>query len=173
MSLVAMIFIKDRVLMQAQNSPETSMADVIRYRLLLMTQAAGAVLVAAVLLAAASPAHADDMIQAVSFAITGRDGSTVDVVDKKNCVFRMGARTYFLNNIMTNSITFQPFTRQIGNYTRVGIHGKSKVMEEVYQGAAQPVTDYELMVESPDHARIVRAWQYIYAHGCKGMTSPF
>jgi hypothetical protein len=46
-------------------------------------------------------------------------------------------------------------------------------MEEVYQGVAQPVTDYELMVESPDHARIIRAWQYVYAHGCKGMTSPF
>jgi hypothetical protein len=139
--------------MQAQSFSEASMADVIKYRmvfgLLLMSQAASAMLVAAVLLAAVSPAHADDMIQAVSFAITGRDGSTVDVVDKKNCVFRMGVRTYFLNNIMTNSITFQPFTRQIGNYTRVGIHGKSMVMEETYQGVAQPVTDYELMVESP------------------------
>jgi hypothetical protein len=155
------------------------MADVIKnlmlFGLLLMSQAASAVLIAAVLLGAVSvsPAHADDMVQAVSFAITGRDGSMVDVVDKKNCVFRMGARTYFLNNIMINSITFQAFTRQIGNYTRVGIHGKSKVMEEVYQGVAQPVTDYELMVESPDHARIIRAWQYVYAHGCKGMTSPF
>jgi hypothetical protein len=131
-------------------------------------------LTVAMVLAFLAPAHAEDaLIQAVSFAITGSDGRQVDVVDKKNCVFRMGVRTYFLNNVLTNTITFQPYTRQIGNYTRVGVHGKSKIMEEVYQGVAQPVTDLDLMVESPDNARIVRAWQYIYAHGCTGKTSPF
>ncbi|MHC2842850.1 hypothetical protein ACVINU_005784 [Bradyrhizobium diazoefficiens] len=46
-------------------------------------------------------------------------------------------------------------------------------MEELYQGVANPVTDYEIWVESPDHARIVRAWQYIYANGCNGSASPF
>jgi len=131
-------------------------------------------LTVATMLAFLAPAHAEDALtQAISFAITGSEGRQVDVVDKKNCVFRMGVRTYFLNNVLTNTITFQPYTRQIGNYTRVGVHGKSKIMEEVYQGVAQPVTDVDLMVESPDHARIIRAWQYIYAHGCKGQTSPF
>src|SRR5450756_1032207 len=121
-------------------------------------------LTVATMLAFLAPAHAEDALtQAISFAITGSEGRQVDVVDKKNCVFRMGVRTYFLNNVLTNTITFQPYTRQIGNYTRVGVHGKSKIMEEVYQGVAQPVTDVDLMVESPDHARIIRAWQYIYA----------
>ena len=118
-------------------------------------------IVGIVLLAPLAPANSEDVLtQAVSFAITGSDGKVVDVIDKRNCIFRIGGRTYYLNNILTNGITFQPYTRQIGNYTRVGIHGKSKVMVEIYQGVAQPVTDYELMVGSPDHARIVRAWTY-------------
>src|SRR4051812_20754827 len=120
-----------------------------------------------------SPARSDDLVQAVAFGITGSDAEPVEVIDRKNCVFRMGLRTYFLNNVLTNSMTFQPFTRQIGNYTRVGIRGKTKVIEEVYQGVAQPVTQQEIMVVSPDHSRIIRAWQYIYSHGCKGQTSPF
>jgi hypothetical protein len=116
----------------------------------------------------------DALLQAVSFVLTGSDGQPVEMVDRKDCVFRLGVRTYYINNVITDRMTFQKWTRQLGgDYIRVGLHGKAKIMEEAYAGTVYPVTDHELFVESPDYDRVIRAWQYIYANGCKRLSSPF
>jgi hypothetical protein len=109
----------------------------------------------------------------VSFVLTGSDGQKIEAVDRKSCVFRLDARTYYLNNIIADRITVQKWTRQRGDYIRVGLYGKAKVMEETYAGTVSPVMDHELFVDSPDYDRVVRAWKYIYANGCKPAVSRF
>jgi hypothetical protein len=44
---------------------------------------------------------------------------------------------------------------------------------EVYEANSTSYTDYKLQIDTDESARLTKAWQYIYANGCKGMTSPF
>lgn len=104
--------------------------------------------------------------------LTGSDGQKVEVVDRKSCVFRLDARTYYANKIIAHRITVQKWTRQRGYYIRVGLHGKAKVMEETYAGIVSLVMDHEPFVDPPDYDRVVRAWKYIYANGCKPAVNP-
>ena len=57
----------------------------------------------------------------------------------------------------------------MGNYTVVEIHGKAKVAEI----AAEPLADYKWQSSPNEHQRLVKAWEYIYSHACKGLKSPF
>jgi hypothetical protein len=155
--------------------------------------------VAVVLGLLVSPAKADDvLLQAVSFAITGSDGTDVVAVDRKQCVFRIGNDTYFLNNVYTDRISIEHWKNKLNSrWVTVAIHGKKKIIEHVsqprkYTGSevdqmllredpnyfssdrtSTAVTDETLRVDTIESARVAKAWQYIYANGCKGMTSPF
>jgi hypothetical protein len=126
------------------------------------------------LLTSSRSVRADALLQAISFAITGSDATPVIILDRRDCVFRLEANTYYFNNIDPTRVTFLNFTRPVrGDYTRVGIHGKAKVIDMVSSGQTFSHADYELMVVTNEPARLIRAWQYIYANGCKGATSPF
>jgi hypothetical protein len=46
-------------------------------------------------------------------------------------------------------------------------------MPEVFQPTTQSLADYTIEVVTTETDRLKRAWQYIFANGCKGMTSPF
>jgi tetratricopeptide (TPR) repeat protein len=131
-----------------------------------------------------------DLLQVVSFAVTGSYGGRVVAVDRAKCIFRVKSNTYYLSNIYTDRISFQ---NSLGHVS-VGLHGKQKVADianvdvkepaelpkelneyyrEVYEANSTSYTDYKLQIDTDESARLTKAWQYIYANGCKGMTSPF
>ena len=75
----------------------------------------------------APPARADDvLLQAVSFAITGSDGSKVTAIDRARCVFKVEDDTYFLNNVYVDRISIREFGKpQVGvAWATVELHGK-------------------------------------------------
>jgi hypothetical protein len=155
-----------------------------------------ALLFGVALLPNVSLAESDVLLQAVSFAVTGSDAANVAVIDRKQCVFRVGSETYHFNHIYTDRISFQTMKDKISVWTNVNIHGTTTVVETYSEGmkfmgtemdyammAKNPnffdrsrtdnSVDYTIRVETNETDRLVRAWQYIFAHGCKGMKSPF
>jgi hypothetical protein len=143
----------------------------------------------------ARAAESDVLSQAISFALTGSDASRVVPVDRQQCVFRVNSNTYYLNNIYSNRISFENLHNQLGqSWSTVEIHGKLRVVDvanhpiqepavltealrnyyrEVYEANSTSFADRTIRVDTRESDRLVKAWQYIYAHGCKGMTSPF
>jgi hypothetical protein len=137
----------------------------------------------------------DVLLQAVSFAVTGSDANRVVPVDLANCIFRVKSNTYHFNNIYTDRISFQNLENKLGRvWTTVDLHGKQKIADistasvqepplltkdlnnyyrEVYEANSTSYADYSLQIVTRESARLVKAWQYIYANGCKGMKSPF
>jgi hypothetical protein len=143
------------------------------------------------LLAPAQAIAADDiLLQAVSFAITGSDGSKVTAVDRAQCVFKVEEDTYYLNNVYVDRISIKNWKNL---FATVDIHGNKKVVDQPakHTGSAGSAFDKMMMQDHPDKGgraaasdktiwvntnesdRLVKAWEYIYANGCKGMTSPF
>src|SRR5882724_11760253 len=76
-------------------------------------------------------ADSDILLQAVSFAITGSDGSKVTTVDRARCVFRIGNTTYFLNNVYSDRIYQREWRNKLGEtWLTVELHGKQKIIEQ-------------------------------------------
>jgi hypothetical protein len=46
-------------------------------------------------------------------------------------------------------------------------------LPEVFQPTTQSLADYTIEFMTTETDRLKRASEYIYANGCKGMTSPF
>jgi hypothetical protein len=142
-------------------------------------------------------AESDVLLQAVSFAVTGSDANKVIIIDLPQCIFRVKDDTYYFNNMFTDRISFQNLHNQRGSvWTNVDLHGKKKVIEhysppvpftgsELDQemkkipgyfnpaGHTSSATDETIRVDTRESERLVKAWQYIFANGCKGITSPF
>jgi hypothetical protein len=134
-------------------------------------------------------------MQAVSFAETGSDANEVLVLDRQQCIFQVDSQTYYFNNIYTDRISFQNMKNRMGDvWTNVEIHGKKKVVsghtEIPFKGteldyamkASKPdffdsktfsYADHSIRISTRESSRLVKAWQYIFANGCKGRTSPF
>jgi hypothetical protein len=112
----------------------------------------------------------DALLQAVSFVITGSDASPVTVIERVQCVFKVDDTTYFFNNMDMGRLHWSRWTNKLGHeWMTFELHGKRKVAENA-QGS---VTDRTLTVMSGERDRLLRAWQYIYSHGCKEAKSPF
>ena len=138
------------------------------------------------------------LTQAVSFAITGTDASKVIVADRSQCIFKINNFTYYLNNVYAGPNSVRNWSNKLGNFwATVDLHGKRKIVEEfvpapVFIGsdndrilmAVDPnhfatkaqtsvATDYTIRVQTRKSEPLIKAWQYIYANGCRGMISPF
>jgi hypothetical protein len=144
---------------------------------------------------AASLADSDVLLQAVSFAITGSDASKVVAIDRQRCIFKVDDDTYYFNSIYTDRIQLKGMKNNLTIWTEVFLHGKTKVVDvfsaplkysgteiekmikaetpRVYQPHTDSYADYDFRVFTSEIDRLKRAWEYIYANGCKGMTSPF
>jgi hypothetical protein len=141
----------------------------------------------------ASLAESDVLLQAVSFAITGSDASKVVAINQRQCIFKVNNYTYYFDRIYTDRITFQNIKK---DRVWIEIHGKANVIDlwdppaakddgsakmrelktfspEVFQPTAQSFADYTVEVWTTELERLKRAWEYIYANGCTGITSPF
>jgi hypothetical protein len=145
-----------------------------------------AILAGALLALATTTAIAmeDPLMQAVGFALTGSDNTKVQIIDRKNCVFRIGSYDVFqLNNVQVNRLVIE---KSFGMFVTVELHGNAPVYEQTGDmfkdaGFTLPagVPDHgisnertlDLVTKEPD--RVQRAWKYIYSHGCVGKQSPF
>lgn len=158
----------------------------------------GAVILSLTIAQAAFGSESDVLLQAVSFAITGSDGSKVSTIDRAHCVFKIGEDTFYLNNVYTDRIAFQKWSNKLGDvWATVDLHGKSKVVEHfstpptftgseldrammaedpnyfARKGQTSAGADYTIKVSTRESERLVKEWRYIYASGCKGLQSPF
>jgi hypothetical protein len=140
-------------------------------------------------------ADSDVLSQAVSFAVTGSDANRVVVVDRAKCIFRVKSNTYYFNNLYTDRISFRDLQNKLGRvWTEVELHGKQRISDiantavqepaqltkelneyyrEVYEANSTSYSDYTIQIDTHESARVRKAWQYIFANGCKGITSPF
>lgn len=133
---------------------------------------------------------ADDVfMQAVGFAVSGSDAGKVASIDRQQCVFKV-------NKDNTDRVTVQGKKNRYGSvWAEVELHGKSKLAEiysappedrgteldrqmraadsRFFEPHTDSYADYTLVVQTNEQDRLIRAWQYIYANGCKGLKSPF
>jgi hypothetical protein len=164
----------------------------------------GMILPLAMFVAHPCAAADDTFLQAVSFALTGNDGSQVQVIDRVNCVFGINQgdadEVFHLNNVDVDRIAIQGWLeKSVVNqrYVTVELHGPTTVYENTSVPARLP-KDFEddlrtkgivkqdyyeprhisstgrtLRLYTAETERVIRAWKYIYAHGCKGRKSNF
>ena len=125
----------------------------------------------------------DKFMRAVKFALTGWDEANVIVEDRSNCVFRVDGLTrtksqeiFYLNNVDHTKLKFrtrwQSFADYWGPMVDVTLVGEQPVYEDraTYGNRRGPITanHYKLTVFTGEYKRQVRAWKYVYAHGCTG-----
>lgn len=142
----------------------------------------------------------DVMLKAINFALTGSDAISYDFEGASNCqVIRETAKdsdewhsieVFHLDNIDASRIVLNKYqlkyTDRIEDWVDIELHGEDVVREDratrthVYQYSHETVhegptkqNDYKYKLQTKEYDRLVRAWQYIYAHGCKSATSSF
>jgi hypothetical protein len=151
----------------------------------------------------AADAQTDVFMRAVSYALTGTDNGEATAVDRRKCVFDVFGDVFHLNNVHMDRIEIQRWkqTRLAASSTfpnefvTVTIHGDETVFETTTPGAEDDGSEAArigrrirpdlyrpshisskertLRLPTADIARVVRAWRYIYDHGCVGKKSPF
>ena len=139
------------------------------------------------------PTYNDDvLLTAINFALSGHDGITYKFSDRLECVVTkdfpsaqqgvQAVETFYLNNIDASRIAFLKMQSkseyEVENFTRVELHGESVVRENKFDPeppTLQPLqfTDVTLDLHTTEYDRLVRAWRYIYSHGCKSAKSSF
>jgi hypothetical protein len=123
-------------------------------------------------------------MRAVRFALTGWDAADVIAVDRADCVFRvndpaMGVKsqeTYHLNSVDRTKLKIR--ARQVEAddawvwVVDITLVGDQPVYERrVTYGTRREnttATHYKLTVNTGEYRRLVRAWRYVYSHGCTG-----
>ena len=158
----------------------------------------GAVVVlVASLVTSAARADTDVLLRAVGFALTGSDSSKVAVISRSECIFRVDGATYRLNNVETDRLYIRPWTDKLtgAQYLRVTLHGDAPVYEadiepmfdekdpvfksllktrpELFAPRRIVENEWTTGLNTTEKDRVVRAWRYIYSHGCLGKRSPF
>ncbi|MGA7676415.1 MAG: hypothetical protein WCA78_15385 [Rhizomicrobium sp.] len=144
----------------------------------------------------------DPFLAAVTFALTGSDDADVQIIDRAHCVFALNAKTingevrgeiFYLNNVDAGRLKFQPWQNIAGKWIEVELHGSSVVYkftgdyemeansvldqqtQEKLQGLTRPrqADTFTIKIYTDEYQRVIRAWNYLYAHGCTSQKSPF
>lgn len=143
-------------------------------------------------------ANDDPFLKAVSFALTGSDGGTIKVMDRRNCTFAVENDVFHLDRVETDRISLREFRNKLGDqWIVVELHGDKIVVRttppanlapgldqesidkirqkapHLFETSTTTYSDYPLRLETSEKDRVARAWSYIYAHGCTGRKSPF
>ena len=138
-------------------------------------------------------AQSPALLKAISFALTGSDSSNFEFSDASQCVVHRavssahghGEEVYYLNNVDPSRSLFTQYTQKYPSYamsqsfSTVELHGEGTVYEyhwitdrPVYDGTMK-TADHELTVYTSEHSRLIRAWKYIYSHGCPAAKSSY
>jgi len=128
-------------------------------------------------------AHAaDTLLQAVSFVLTGSDIADVRAVDRGGCVFeivdyggiRGATERFYLNNVDLARVTLQgPFGDGPFHWIDESIRGQAVINEYTDRDGAHRRSDMAIRLGTVELARVLRAWRYIYTHGCRSTASAF
>jgi hypothetical protein len=169
--------------------------------LLLPIASRSAIILAVGLLSLSRPAWSqlDVFMRAVGFALTGSDDAEPKAIDRANCVFGIRNDVFRLNNVQTDRLVIQGWSRKMNfgdeRWVTVSLHGDLVV----YETTTEPMKDdgsefmrllrqehsnefkpqrsthkeQELRLRTADQDRVKRAWDYVYSHGCVGKRSPF
>jgi hypothetical protein len=140
--------------------------------------------------------------KALAFALTGSDGTIVVPISREKCIFRVGDETYYLNKVHVDRISYRRVQEKTRFYDRIyyeiELHGDDVVYEKSShtKRSGNPLLkeieeeflkrdpnffspklirqhDHKLHISTTEEERLVRAWRYIYANGCKGAKSLF
>jgi hypothetical protein len=143
-----------------------------------------------------SAAHADALVDAISFAVTGSDASSVTAVNRAKCIFNVDGNTFYFDNIQTDRLKYRNMrSERRGNFTEIDLHGKQKVVDVLSKGATydgsefhrqlmqtapgtfkdsvNSESDHTLFITTNESERLMSARQFIYSHGCVGQQSSF
>ena len=130
------------------------------------------------------------LLKAINFALTGYDGIGYVYVDQAECIVswtrpstQPGVQvidTFHLNNVDASRIKFvkmkSTFESEVTYFHRIELYGESVIRENSFSPSTTPPLywdDVTLDVQTTEHDRLVRAWHYIYTHGCKSARSSF
>jgi clan AA aspartic protease (TIGR02281 family) len=148
---------------------------------------------------AASPSSYEVQLKAVQFALIGDQGgeAEVQVLNMKSCDFRIvryplpnlgGSVTeevFHLNNVDPSRTTiekFVDFTSAANGDVTFTLFGEQVVAEVYNRWTQMDKTDgrswqqyrqISRTIPTRDYQRTIRAWEYIYTHGCTGSRSSF
>jgi hypothetical protein len=139
----------------------------------------------------------DVLLNAINFALTGHDGIRYTFSDRTACVMThaqpsfdimtnsvtpgvQAVEIFHINNIDVSRIVFTKMQRKsrdaVDYFTRVELHGESVIRENTFEparGQSLLSNDVTLDLNTTEYDRLVRAWRYIYSHGCKSAKSSF
>lgn len=147
------------------------------------------------LIAGGPPATAEDptLIRAISFALTGSDGSNFEFSDVAQCTVHRtvsnahghGEEIYYLNSIDPSRSVFTQYTQKYPeyamsqSYSSVELHGEGTIYEFHWVtdrpafDDTMKTPDHELTIYTSEHSRLIRSWKYIFSHGCKAAHSSY
>ena len=144
--------------------------------------------------------ESDVLLKTVAFALTANEGTEVEAVDQRDCVFRINKEIYRLNNVRLDRLRFQDQVRTLKDrkhqVTLVYLSGETTVQESIYEGLDEnnnqltaevmqqlkekfpgvfeahntPLNQVTLVLPTDDGRRVREAWRFIYSHGCRGTT---
>jgi hypothetical protein len=96
-----------------------------------------------------------------------------------------GEETYYLNQVDPRRIVFTQYTQKYPEYamsqsfSTVELHGEGTIYE-YHWITDRPVfddtfktADHEITIYTSEHSRLLRAWKYIYSHGCRAADSSY
>jgi hypothetical protein len=131
------------------------------------------------------------LLKAINFALTGSDYIKYAFTERRSCVVSwtrpsvdpkiLAVETFHINNIDASRVRFQKIKKadqfSAEDFVRVELHGESVIQENGFIPPVENVfmrfNDLQLDLHTNEMDRLMRAWQYIYAHGCKSGQSSF
>jgi hypothetical protein len=146
-----------------------------------------------------TPASPETLLKAINFALQGKDVARYVWKSRPDCVVVSDAtfsgvhtiEVLYLNRVDASRIRVKPYSLRnpagrIENYVEVELHGEDTIREytsdepktasadtQAIMKALAPPTEWSYTLETNEPDRVVRAWKYIYAHGCRSAHSSF
>lgn len=141
--------------------------------------------------AEASPPSANDvLLKAINFALTGSDRTTYSFTDRGACSVswkRPSAQdgvdavdAFYINSIDVSRAAWQEMESKTpvfgtSRFIRVELLGETVIRSNGFIPASTTLStnDVTLDLNTSERDRLIRAWRYIYAHGCKSARSSY
>lgn len=134
-------------------------------------------------------AATDPLLAAATFAVTGLDSAITYFSDRKNCIIEYktefngwsNKEEFYLNNIDFSRLLIEKLGKTNDYpypHTDVSIFGNDIVHDRISINANFPDKResgkyYKIRMGTSEIDRLVRAWKYVYANGCKSAHSLF
>lgn len=141
----------------------------------------------------------DTLLKAINFALLGNDDRRYVWKSREQCIVMMPPMesvqsatdfdTFYLNHIDVSRMRVESydvkFNDHIEHRVKVELHGEDVILEQRMQvpanyGPVPPAysgtrstAEYTYTRETTEYERMVRAWKYIYSHGCHSAKASF